>query len=84
LRHIATLGNEQAPPPVDVLIVLAELIAKLAVEGWGYVCAVQSSVEVEACSESATAFSARCNCSGNVFPRASARRRMPKQAFWLK
>ena len=44
----------------------------------------QSSVAIEIGSESAAAFSARCNCWGNVFPRFSARRRIPRQAFALK
>ncbi|HNG81338.1 MAG TPA: hypothetical protein PLW24_17825, partial [Burkholderiaceae bacterium] len=42
------------------------------------------SAAVFVCSWEATAVSARCKASGSVFPRFSARRRMPAQAFALK
>ena len=44
----------------------------------------QSAIAVKICSESTTAFSARCKCGGRFFPRFSARRRMPAQARGLK
>jgi len=44
----------------------------------------QAAVEVEVCSEAATAMSARAKGGGKVFPRFSARRRIPRQARLLK
>jgi hypothetical protein len=44
----------------------------------------QAVVEVEVCSEAATAMSACAKGGGNVFPRFSARRRIPRQAVPLK
>jgi hypothetical protein len=40
----------------------------------------QSAVEIEVCSETATALSACSKGGGKVLPRFSARRRMPRQA----
>jgi hypothetical protein len=43
----------------------------------------QTAVEVEVCPESATAVSACAKAGGNVFPRFTARRRIPRQAVEL-
>ena len=43
-----------------------------------------TSIAVEIGSESATASSACCNCTGRLLPLFSARRRIPAQAFGLK
>jgi hypothetical protein len=44
----------------------------------------QAAVEVKVCSEAATAMSACAKGGGKVFPRFSARRRIPRQAVPLK
>ena len=44
----------------------------------------QAAIEIEVCSESATAMSARAKGGGKVLPRFSARRRIPRQARELK
>ena len=44
----------------------------------------QAAIEIEVGSESATAMSARAKSGGKVFPRFSARRRIPRQARELK
>jgi hypothetical protein len=44
----------------------------------------QAAIEIEVGSESATAMSARAKGGGKVFPRFSARRRIPRQARELK
>ncbi len=44
----------------------------------------QATIEIEVCSWAATAMSACAKSGGNVLPRLSARRRMPRQAVELK
>jgi hypothetical protein len=44
----------------------------------------KSSIALEVGAESTTAFSASANGWGNFFPRFSARRKIPEQAFALK
>jgi hypothetical protein len=90
LRHIAKGGNEQAPPPVDVLIFKPLLVAEMGVQRGRDAGAMDGNYRVllsrfaGSLDTPATADKAWNNIGGNSFPRFSARRRIPRQAFAVK
>lgn len=78
------------PPPIDVLILQALLIAKVCIQGRSYVGAQHGpgklvsdwpilgpSIQCGVYVCKATALRAELNTSGKSLPRFSARRRMP-------
>jgi hypothetical protein len=72
------------PAERDQRIVVRESLQPLALARRQPTDRDQAAVAVEVRPEPATACRARANCWGNSFPRLSARRRMPLQAFALK
>jgi hypothetical protein len=82
LKAASDLGNKKAFSAFMITVGVARYGAghhRILPPAWN-----QPSITLCVCSESATALSARCKSSGNFFPRFSARRRMPRQAFGLK